>query len=112
MTRNPKPVVWNGIEYASINEAAAAMGITARALSHRIKRGYTCDADLEGVSGSPVAVTWDGIQYPSVAVAAKAIGVSKITMQKRLGKIYPSLDKRKPPQTRTLKASQLKPNED
>ena len=41
------PCTWNGIEYKSKYAAAKALGITSGAMGQRIKKGYTCDADLK-----------------------------------------------------------------
>jgi hypothetical protein len=41
-----RSVKWNGIEYKSIADAAAANGISHWAMSQRLKKGYTCDEDM------------------------------------------------------------------
>lgn len=42
-----KPCYWNGILYSSISKAAKALGLTYAPMYNRIKRGYTCDADMK-----------------------------------------------------------------
>lgn len=42
-----KRCVWNGIEYPSIAEAAIACGVGKDTVSLHIKRGCTCDADIQ-----------------------------------------------------------------
>lgn len=42
------PVVWNGIEYPSLSEAARENGISVTAMKYRLSCGYTCDKDVRG----------------------------------------------------------------
>ena len=45
-SREASPVVWNGVRYESQREAAAALGISANAMTYRVQQGYACDDDL------------------------------------------------------------------
>jgi predicted DNA-binding protein (UPF0251 family) len=69
-----KRIEWNGVSYPSIKEAATALGVSERAMSQRVKRGY------DGI----IACVWNGVEYNSVAEAAKATGISKSTLYRKL----------------------------
>lgn len=42
-----QPCTWNGIRHESTTAAAEHEGITYDAMHQRLKKGYTCDADME-----------------------------------------------------------------
>jgi hypothetical protein len=41
-----RKTVWNGVEYPSLNAAAKALKVTYDTLQNRLRKGYTCDADV------------------------------------------------------------------
>ena len=47
ITSKSKKCYWNGIEYSSLSDAASALGISLSGFSDRIKKGYTCDVDMQ-----------------------------------------------------------------
>ena len=69
--RSKKPVVVDGVRYASQAEASAATGIARSTLSRKSAQGAAVDSSrLRG--RKPVLV--DGVRYASIAEAAMAIG--------------------------------------
>lgn len=46
---NPKSksCVWNGVSYASISDAARAMGISFSNMQNRLRNGWACDSDIQ-----------------------------------------------------------------
>ncbi len=40
------PMIWDGIEYPSIEIAAKAIGISPQSMYYRFRKGYKCDADI------------------------------------------------------------------
>jgi len=84
-------VVWNGVGYYSVREAAQANGIKTSAMCNRLAKGYTCDNDMPGtgsVQRRKKPVTWNGVTYPCIADAAEACYITVNAMYRRLRKGY------------------------
>ena len=77
-----KQVVWEGVEYPSISACAAALGMTRKAISYRLRKGLTMGNQLRRgtwISNSkPVII--EGEYFTSRTAAAKALGVSISTI--------------------------------
>jgi hypothetical protein len=41
-----RKTVWNDIEYPSLRAAAKALQVSYDTLQNRLRKGYTCDADI------------------------------------------------------------------
>lgn len=81
-------IIWNGIKYLSINKASVAIGVGYGTMLSRIKKGYTCDADIK-TPGAPLKnVTWNSVHYASVTEAAKKNGITRGGMTLRLRRGY------------------------
>jgi hypothetical protein len=78
----PKPCVWNGIEYLSVTAAAKANGFTQKNLSRYLSKGFKCNSDIRVNTAKPVI--FDGVEYPSSRAAAKAHGITPSAMCVRL----------------------------
>lgn len=80
---------WNGDTFASITEAAAALGISPATLRYRLGRGYTCDADVTNARKTK-PVRWNGENFRTVKEAAAKNHISKQGMMYRVKKGYTS----------------------
>lgn len=62
-----------------------AIGITAKALEHRLKMGWSCDTDVAVRSSfSKRPCVWNGVEYTNISECATANGVHIATMYERL----------------------------
>jgi hypothetical protein len=75
------PCTWNGVQYASVAEAARACGINLASMQDRLKYGHTCDDDLRPQLRP---VTYNGTEYPSIKAAAIANNVTYACMKSRI----------------------------
>lgn len=80
--KTPRKCSWNGVEYASVKEAALAIGITTQSMRKRINQGKSTDSEM-GVERPTV---WNGVQYSSIAEAARALGITIASMHRRTSK--------------------------
>lgn len=83
-------VIWNGIEYLSIAEAARENNIAHTSMRKRLANGYKRDADVPKRKDQGKPCVWNGIQYKTAVEAAKAIGVTEKAMWDRLQTGYKS----------------------
>jgi hypothetical protein len=76
-----------GITYPSMADAARAIGVTPRAITHALNRGAIDEVGLHGVGPKPKPVTVGGITFTSKRELAKALGrsVNAIVMAMRRG---------------------------
>lgn len=81
-------ITWNGKTYETKAEAARANGLTYGQLHSRLRKGYTCDADVKPNTKLGKPCVWNGKRYKSVADAARDKYVSKVGMLYRLQKGY------------------------
>src|SRR5258707_1067521 len=56
--------IWNGITYPSMSTAAHVIGISTSAMGIRIRKGYSCDADVPLNFSQPCV--WNCISYLSM----------------------------------------------
>ncbi len=96
-----RPCSWNGVEYASVSEAARALDISERAMRHRLGKGYASDDDarvhqerMKSVRAKEqreklsVPTIWNGIEYSSIKEAAQAWEVDPGTLSRWLKRGY------------------------
>ncbi len=84
-----EPCMWNGIAYTSFVEAAKANDMWVTNLMRFIRKGYTCDEDVNKI-GDKNPVVWNGIHYPNVAACAKSLNIHVNTVRTRMEKEYNS----------------------
>lgn len=82
-----RPVIWNGVEFPSMADAARAKGVTRERMRQLIAKGRVSDGDKRirvRYSSLCKPCAWDGVEYPSITAAAQANGVSVQVMRWRL----------------------------
>lgn len=89
-----KIVIWNGIKYSSLSEAARICGINLSSMAERVSKGYTCDADVRPFV-KPHSITWLGVEYPNMVIAAKAHGLTTTGLRNRIAKGFTENDIRR-----------------
>lgn len=83
-----KPIIWQGIKYESMSEAARALGIHPNTMFYRVRHHLERRRDMYQALKQGKKVEWNGIQYPSISAAARANNVTFATMRERLLKGY------------------------
>lgn len=80
-----RPVIVDGVRYATVTEAGQALGVTDTAIHGRIRRGKAHYADvLPGERPRNRAVVVDGVRYESASAAARALGIRRSAVSHRL----------------------------
>jgi hypothetical protein len=76
-----------GVTYPSMADAARAIGVTPRAITHALDRGKIDEVGLHGVGPKPKPVTVGGITFARKRDLAKALGktVEAIVMSLKRG---------------------------
>jgi hypothetical protein len=96
MNRRNRKVVWNGIEYGKLKDAARANHVSEVQMWRRLKQGYTCDADMLPGMQSQIGrirakpCIWNGIEYDTVTAAARANNKTIAQMSVWINKGYMS----------------------
>ncbi|QPC81040.1 hypothetical protein G4Y79_15155 [Phototrophicus methaneseepsis] len=85
--RKRRPVMWNGVQYPSIYEAAKANGMSRECMLYRVRKKYRCDADV-GQSPRRRPVSWNGKRFKSVGEAARANYITVAGMLYRVNQGY------------------------
>lgn len=73
---------WNGDDYPSISAAARANNLNVCTLTHWLKLGFTCDAEVKFAPYNAKQCEWNGIIYNSITEAAKGNDKPVATLQK------------------------------
>ena len=81
----PMPVRINGVDYASVREAAEDIGLAISTIYGAIEDGRTESVGFRKGNGGKETVV-DGVTYPSRQAAAKALGLHKDTIRKRFNR--------------------------
>ena len=79
MGRHAKPVIWNGVTYDSVYDAAAAFDLTPSIVRYRLKRGIPLDAPPHFCKAAVVRGT-----RKSAKELARECGVSASTIRRRV----------------------------
>ena len=79
MGRHAKPVIWNGVTYDSVYDAAAAFDLTPSIVRYRLKRGIPLDAPPHFCKAAVVRGT-----RKSAKELARECGVSVWTIRRRV----------------------------
>lgn len=92
---NARTVIWNGIEYKSIAEAARANNLITVNMLRYVNNGWTSNGDINFLK---MPCIWNGIEYESVTQAARALNITQGAMRFRVLQGYTrDSDMQRPP---------------
>lgn len=80
-----KQCIWNGVQYASIADAARANNVKISTMHHRISHGKTSDKDISIIIRPCI---WNGVSYKSISQCAIANNIDGNVMERRINKGY------------------------
>jgi len=80
------PVVFEGISFRSMADAARYFDLSAPALRHRMASGIPMNKPKRrGVFGvAPTPITLEGVEYESLRAAGRALGINEQTIRNRI----------------------------
>jgi hypothetical protein len=95
MSEENNTIVWEGVEYDTIADAARANGLNYSNLTLWISKGYTCEDDRR-------IVEWEGKRYLTIADAARATGYEYQQLLNHINKGYTCEDDVQLPKIKTI----------